>query len=409
MSHAMMHRFPLQFTNRRPTAPALLATALLLVLAGCAPLQWPMLDPSALRRDPVRITGGVRSSPGAVAWSPDGRHLAFISGGSVRVIDPPSVKQRKLALRQASALAWSPGGELFVLAQEEGRSALYIVEQDRDAPRRLPIDRQADMLYALDDKTLVLASVRAEHTRIGIQVAQDAAHYTLASGATASFYSFNRFFTASVTDGDLFAAWLHGGLNPLDRSFLIIEPIKPPMLAPYSRVSCVDTFSEADRQVTQNDRSGIYVSGCWSPDGRRIALVNRNSRIELWEPKARSSSPLPSPPGRYASWNPRGSDIFFGGWILSSSGGSAVPLILNAPASLGIWSPDGTQLAVAAHGQLLLFKHFSPFFSGSDQPLDPVMAERVRQLGRLVRDGLLPEKEYSERRGALLREAGGCP
>ena len=80
------------------------------------------------RSDAVRLTSHP-ASDSAPAWSPDGRHIAFVRDGTIFLIAPLGGAERKVANVQAFDIAWT----------REARSSVSIpaVASEPSSPRRL--------------------------------------------------------------------------------------------------------------------------------------------------------------------------------------------------------------------------------------------------------------------------------
>src|SRR5690606_37331862 len=125
-------------------------------------------------RTAARIDRGVVASYD-VAFSPDGRHLAFRgcvgrrpcryalylapADGAPRGRRP----LRLTGLADPSAPVWTEGGELLVLAGRE-RCALALSPRDPERPRRLACDPHLSRL-ALSGERLIAASTRRHGDR----------------------------------------------------------------------------------------------------------------------------------------------------------------------------------------------------------------------------------------------------
>jgi Tol biopolymer transport system component len=81
--------------------------------------NWEIFVVSANGRELHRLTTNAGSDDHPT-WSPDGRRIAFVRGGTIVTVDPagrhPRVVARGLETR---ALAWSPDGSRFVLAEAD--------------------------------------------------------------------------------------------------------------------------------------------------------------------------------------------------------------------------------------------------------------------------------------------------
>ena len=322
----------------------------------------------------------------------------------MNIIDLDTLDRKRIAVPRPLSLAWSEDNTLYALSRENDVTVLSLVDPDRLTIVRLPLDRHADRIYALTPGNLLLISGQVHDTRIGAEISWTASRYALATGATQTLSSFDKFLPLRQPDKDLLFAWLHAGVNPLDRSFLIMVHLKPPVLQAYSRISSVDPWSGALSELRGRAIEELYTSASWSPDGRRLALSKGAGSIVLLDARSGTTTALCAPACMYPSWNPRGSLLYCGGSVLASDGSAEERLLANAARSRGVWSPDGNRLVVAAQGELLLFRNFKPAFTGSDRPLDQALAAKLALLRNLLSEDLISRREYDLRRAELLQE-----
>lgn len=382
------------------------SAAVLFIAAACAPGSSAVLTSAAAPYRPVRITADIPSRPGALAWSPDGSQLAFI-GRTVTVIDADGepAASRHIDIPAPRFLAWAGDGSLYVLAREGDRDLLFAVDPARPGMTRTPLDRRADAVYPIDHRSAFLLSLHASRLRIGTEVRCALSLLTIASGPATTLHAYSRIIPAADIEEDLLFAWSHAGPNPLDGSFLIMEHIKPPALAPYTLVKALDPATGDLMDIGGLDRRTLYSSAGWSPDGRRIALTDFNGNISIRgaDEKAFFDGPVL---GRYPSWHPAGDLLIAGGMLISTLTGESTPLITNGGGSFAQWSPDGKRLAVIARGELALLRNFPDV---ARHPLDRELKKKLTTLQELLRGGLITAEDYRARRFRLLQHKEGSP
>jgi len=373
-----------------------------LVTAACAPVR-PFLPPgSAGNRPAERLAKKVPARPGAAAWSPDGSRLACLAS-VLTIIDLATSARTSLTVPDGRALAWPSADALLVLAGDGERSRLVRVNARDLTTDTIPLDRPADALHAAADGNRVfLLAVSTGTLRIGTDVKAWVDVFDLRSGAGRTVYTFDRILPAAALDRDRIAAWTHAGPNPLDGRLLVLEHLRPPVVASYSRVLALDGASGKTDDLAGQERRSGYLSGSWSPDGRRLALTTDDGRLLLRSGDGSFSPVAPAPAGWYPTWNPAGSSIYIGGGVVGSDGSGVEELLEQAVRSIGIWSPDGTRLAVLHDGDLILFSGFSPSFRSPDGPLDTMLAGRLGLLRELLRADLITLDDYRQRRRRLL-------
>ncbi|MCC7451276.1 MAG: PD40 domain-containing protein [Anaerolineae bacterium] len=75
---------------------------------------------------------------GALAWSPDGKHIAFQVGDAVYVMDQDGQNSHRILDKQAGSLAWSPDGRQILLEVRVNNTLeLYVMNADGSSLRNL--------------------------------------------------------------------------------------------------------------------------------------------------------------------------------------------------------------------------------------------------------------------------------
>jgi hypothetical protein len=397
----------LSFPYRRRISGALrsaLCITLLTAMAACGPTHTPAIAGAAAPYRPTRIADRVPSRPGAIAWSPDGKQLAFIDRTvTVIDVDGETAAARRIDINAPRYLAWADDGTLYALSREGDQDVLFLIDAARKDITRLALDRPADAVYPVDHRRAFLLSLRISRIKIGTQVACELSLLDLANGTAAILHTYSRIVPTADREEELLTAWLHAGPNPLDGSFLIMEHIKPPAFPPSTRVSAFDPASGDMVEISRQNLRTVYASAGWSPDGRKIALSDRDGRLAVRGPGG--NVPFDDPPlGRYPSWHPSGSLLIVGGTVITIATGERTPLLTDGENSYARWSPDGSRLAFVTHGDLLLLRNFTaPPPSLPDRDLK----KKLDMLQELLRDDLISRDEYRERRSRLLSDRDG--
>jgi Tol biopolymer transport system component len=341
-----------------------------------------------------------------MAWSPDGKQLAFIDR-TVTIIDVDGEADaaRRIDINAPRYLAWADDGTLSVLSREGDQDVLFLIDAARSGIIRKALDRRADAVYPVDHRRALLLSLETSRMRIGTQVNCELSLLDLPGGTAATLHTYSRIMPTADWEEDLLTAWVQAGLNPLDGSFLVMEHIKPPAVAPYSRVQVFDLASGDLKEIGKQDRRTVYASAAWSPDGRKIALTDQVGRLEVRDLQGGGLLDIPAL-GLYPAWHPAGSLLAVGGTLVNAATRERTTLVENSSRSFSRWSPDGTRLALVAGGELLLFRNFERP-SLPDASLDRELKKKLAMLQELLRDNLTSRDEYRERRSRLLSDKEG--
>ncbi len=380
---------------------------LLLLLFMHPPAITSAEEAKSLRKySPLKIAEGVPLQPGALSWSQDSKRFAFI-GRMLTVYDTETGSRKDLAIKDPLSVSWSAGNEILFICREGGRKLLCAVDAEDLRVEKLKTDMETDAVFpASDGKRLFLVQSRIKHLSIGTDV-----HFTLyvfdrKEGTSKEVYTFGRTLPRKNPGGDYLNGWLHAGLNPFDGSLFIMEHIKPPIGLHYSKISAVDFVTNRVPVVTDNGRVKSTIAGSWSPDGRRLALTDAEGYLEMLDAGGISRPIDQESPGLYPSWNPRGSQIFVGGYVMNSDGKSKEELLPDSARSIARWSPDGTKIAVISDGSLWLLRGFNPYFIPPDKPADEALSKKVLILKDLMNEGLLTENDFQERYDGLMSGKG---
>lgn len=95
--------------------------------------------------EPLRVTGVPLPTPGLLAWSPDGRRLAFVSSGKLWIAETDRSDAHRIDLDMpiVDELEWRPpaGDALLVRGIRDGKAALYLLDADGSDPSAItPVD-----------------------------------------------------------------------------------------------------------------------------------------------------------------------------------------------------------------------------------------------------------------------------
>ena len=306
------------------------------------------------------------------ALSPDGREIAFASGGDIWTVPAAGGVAHLLVTDPAteSRPIWSPdGAELAFLSTRNGAPNIYILTLATGAVRRLTWSDAAEQLdaWSRDGKWIYFSSSANDIAR------QADVFRVAATGGTPLEVSRERFLSefnsapspdgrtiALMAKGNSGIQWWRNGHAHIDEAELWLKPVANG--APYRRLL---------------GPGAKHLWPMWSPDGATIYYMSDQSGSEnLWRLPAAGGAPTEVThftAGRLvypAIAKDGGSIVFerdFTIWKLDVKSGAAAPVpvtLRGAPASGGdrhlsetsfqamALSPDGKKVAVVAHGQV---------------------------------------------------------
>jgi hypothetical protein len=379
--------------------------AVLVVLAALLlPVRVPAASGPPEKYRPVRVAKGMEQAVrGAVAWSPDGKHIAYI-GKRLEIYDTGSGEKGRIGLEGAYFIEWASEGELLVLFRADGAARLGWVDAETLNVNETALPVEADAAYPLGDRKLLLAVAQAERISIGLDVRYGLSVHDLKDGSLREAYSSSRILPRGNTAEDV-RGWLSAGPNPLGGETVLLELVDPPALAPYLRICMVDYATGRKTEITRIQRGNFRASGSWSPLGRRAALVDEYGRLRVLGLGGALLAVDDGVSGEHPAWNPRGGLIFFGGYMLSADGKQREEIVPGGDGeSAAFWSPDGTRMALLTGGSLWLLSGFTPSLAPAGGGVDEALKGKIVILRDLLQDSLLTEKEYYGRYDALIEK-----
>lgn len=393
------------FTRKRgcPASTVLPLLAVLLFSSACAPRYTPTVTETALRYSPVRVASGIPAKPGSMTWSPDGRRLAFI-GKKLTVYDTGSGEQKSFSIDNPYYAAWAPDNTLYVLSRDKtGNEILCSLDGVHFTIKPIPLDSDADAIYPIaGGKSLIILFTTMKSHSFGTTISNTVVLRNVAANRSRPVYRSTRTYMMKNPDIASWTAWMHAGPSPLDDAMLIMEHVKPPDVAFFTKVNSIDLATGESSAMSDPNTKRTYLSASWSPDGRRAVMTGGNGRIEVRDRLGKGIAFDWSRAGIYPSWNPGGSRIYSGGYLIDSDGKNEEALLANAAGSIAQWSPDGATLAVATGDELLLFRNILTSYVLPDRPLDKVLSEKLSLLKGLLTEGAISPREYNERRDNLI-------
>ncbi len=101
-----------------------------LFVAVTRPNELLALEPKGAVRWSLARSGGVRRA----RWSPDGFHIAYLSGGSIRVVAGDGTGDARLGPARNVAPAWQPRSKLPVLAYVDQAGAIRVTQASAGPP-----------------------------------------------------------------------------------------------------------------------------------------------------------------------------------------------------------------------------------------------------------------------------------
>jgi Tol biopolymer transport system component len=312
------------------------------------------------------------SEPGI---SPDGREVAFVSGGDIWTV-PASGGEARLLVSDPAMEArplFSPDGRMLAFTSSRtGNGDVYVLELATGSLRRLTWDDARDQLdnWSRDGKWLYFSSTSRD-----ISGMNDVYRVAVTGGTPMQVSGdryVNEFFAAPAPNGNAIAIdargiasqqWWRHGRSHIDESQIWL---------------LTDPSAHTYEPVTADGAKEIWPM--WTPDGQQLYYISDRSGTEnIWTTRFPAAAGKPAQVTKFndgrALWPSISTDgktiVFerdFGLWRLDTQSGNAAPIAVSlrgVPAAAAVehrritdrfqdlaLSPDGKKFAFVARGDI---------------------------------------------------------
>ncbi|TAN40095.1 MAG: hypothetical protein EPN25_08905 [Nitrospirae bacterium] len=357
---------------------------------------------------PLKVSEGIAQDPGRVSWHPDSNRLAYVAG-AVHIYDMQTKEQRTVHVDSPYYAAWGKGDDLFILYREDGSKALCRVDGRGQGLKKISLAIEPDAVFPVKDGSqLLLLSVRVFARALWTDYHYGLYLYDLRTGSTKKIHeATNNLSLRKLRPEDL-KGLIQPSMNPFDATALVLESVRPPNAPSYLKIMHLDYITGKAEAVGRLNSKSLSVPFSSSPDGRRFAFTDESGRLKIYDHNGGVSDSGFDIQGRLPAWNPAGSQIYFGGYVVGSSAGGEPELLLpGGAASLAVWSPDGRKMALVTGDGLWLLDNFIPSFLPPDRVPDRSLSDKIVLLKELLAEGLITDRDYRERYEKLVKGRRG--
>lgn len=390
--------------NRRPRATRRFPPVLLLLAITACARGGPAAGATVLSR----LDDAPPPRPGQLAWSPDGERLAVARADGVLLLDLKGGGRRLLSGPPVLAVDWAPAAELLVVERAGASARTVAVGPDGGARRELLAAPDLGSARWLGGGPSWLG-VTARRQVVSFGTELELKLVRVEDGKATTLYERDDTLPTRDPRVDATSGWTAAAPNPVDGELVLPVFHKPPLFEPELRLLAVDPFDPAPAERARAEVGLWTADASWSPDGERLAFAAADGSLRLLRRSGGLEAPRGPARGRHPSWSPRGDVLFLGGWLVTPGGEPVRELLRDAAGATGVWSPDGSRLAVLDAGRLFVLGGV-----GGAPPAD-LRARRDEahrafwRAGELRREGLVDRGPYQRRREELWKSLEATP
>ncbi len=323
----------------------------------------------------------------------------------ITIYDAVSTESKKIDLDTPYYVAWGPSNRFWVLYKKGPDKKLCAVSTNKLQCEEIFISKVPEAIFPVPDSTkLIVVSGQITTASLWSDVYYELSVHDYVTGLPRTVHKSNRTLPTKNPDIDFMSGWINQGPSPFDTTFLTMEYVKPPVFPSQLKIGIVDYLTGKISNIGQIPHNKFSVQASWSPDGRRFALPGTKGNLMIMNIDGEVFTPDKEIIGWHPSWNPKGSQIFIGGYLLNSDGSKREELVAKGMNSRAFWSPDGLKMVLHTNNSLWLLNKFSPSLISPDRLPDKNLLKKIVLLKDLFIEKLISEDEYNLRYKKLLEK-----
>lgn len=252
------------------------------------------------------------------SWSPDGKKIAFVESGQLRVVDlDSSLLSSNASIFIYSKPEWLPKGDLVVV--EGGDSDIYALSTTSEksilvSKGRWPVLSKAnnEIMFARG-KGLFSTTLKGGKVKQLVDYCAGSGHYDWSSDGTKIVYS-GKETNLMITNVK------NGSSRTVFKLYELVHGLhvhfgNTPRWSPNGQFIAYHQVTDMNRIfVTEIDGSDFYVAGyglapSWSFDSMHLLFTTNSNEIKIGDPKSDREKIIGE--GRAPCWSPNGTHVAF--------------------------------------------------------------------------------------------------
>jgi WD40 repeat protein len=397
------------YARSRTVLLAALAAACVLLVA-CAPTM-PIDQDNSGGAVATFIAHRVIGAPGTVAWSPEGKYLAFLTRKTqkVTIYDPVSGESFTFESKRPFFLSWADQLTLLIAHGSSDSPVLTLLDIPSKKTVRYPLPPNTVALFGEPGAHYGWAFVEENEWRgIGIDYRYALFRPDWKKNTIGEIAKKSRIIAIREQVLPYLRGWATVGPDPVTGKAVLLLLITPTRGPVFLRAIAIDTVTLEQTGIANIPLNEWITTGAsWSPDGKRLAFTGNDGRLKVLSMDGSLTTLDKEVIGTYPAWDPRGGQIFFGGFLIADDSSDRTRLVSGKgkETSTAFFSPAGDHMALDVKGNLWLISGIAPSPRAPKTP-PSVLQKKASALRALYRDGSITREEYRKRLKVLLQEFG---
>jgi len=359
--------------------------ALTFLQAGCSSLPLSGKLPEGLSVEQLTSV----DDNAVMAISPDGTVVALTSSG-LKLYHIPNRQLLEVTGQTPRRIAWSPNGySLAATYADSGKSVIHTYDQHGIRVAETAIDGEITDISWLSEAELLTASVEVKSYKFGSnfnsvihrwQPGRDAPKRIDLKNTTLQPANASRWST-TLSRGPMI------DVSRTADQILYLHPVDPPLFTPYLKLILRDLASSKEMEIGPVNLGSH--GGRFTADGENVIYGDGIGKVTRYNPWTGETVATLKSAGKELEISPAGDYIFADGALFHGTD----MLAMLAPGGTARFTPNGSQLLVAAKGDLYLLSGLHP---ANEKLLPLQQLEKLLQPRAWRLDNLISARDYKD-------------